>query len=40
MKKRTSILATTLAAGALALSAVSAQAADKVTLQLLSLIHI
>ena len=34
MKKRTSILATTLAAGALALSAVSAQAADKVTLQL------
>ena len=34
MKKRTTTLVTTLAAGALALAAVSAQAADKVTLQL------
>ena len=34
MKKRATTLATTLAAGALALAAVSAQAADEVTLQL------
>ncbi|MDJ0934590.1 MAG: ABC transporter substrate-binding protein [Kiloniellales bacterium] len=34
MKKRTTTLVTTLAAGALALAAVSAQAADEVTLQL------
>ncbi len=34
MKKRATTLASTLAAGALALAAVSAQAADKVTLQL------